>query len=566
MDIMFKHTLVALTVVLGTSAWFGCSSDETSVGEDDITKSSCNIFNNQTGKPITPAELKKLNDPVAKKILEGTDCPTSYTAILKKMKTTDNKGCKDSEGGDQKDGLGSFLISETAAHESETEAANGGFRTVIGKTCDKRKNEDLNFSAFANAGQVGDTNVEMIGKDATTGVFNYYEILDGNQWVFYGTSADFIENGYDCKPSGFCVSNNSAKASSPSGKSCASCHVSGGLIMKELDSPWLHWTAGFPKGSDKVMAKHKEKLGNQMQGENLEINVVRPSFDPYNEKRIDILAAKGAAELMRPIFCTMDVNLNSDLVGTNLVTDGELAGGFFGNVDQASYDALKKDVGQKINGLPAKVDDTAFPFTYPTRGQIDTSYSAKLQEAKLVDAEFIKDILAVDFTRPIFSGQRCGLVDAIKGKSAAIDKKLADYAKETTKAKKEPIAKDIAKELPKLYAEVLKGGSKAAEKKFVANLTDPKLNAEAHEKAANDFFAKCDERLGKEKKTALKDIMTYASHVRRVMRSDVVGKNGQDLLEGRGRDDKMVSDNIADNPNALDPTTCELTLGPNQVK
>ncbi len=71
----------------------GCSaSPDEEVGDDQgaIKGTDCKIFNNQTGKDITAAELALLNDPVAKKLLEGT-CVNTYSEALKKMKTTDSK-------------------------------------------------------------------------------------------------------------------------------------------------------------------------------------------------------------------------------------------------------------------------------------------------------------------------------------------------------------------------------------------------------------------------------------------------------------------------------------------
>jgi hypothetical protein len=453
--------------------------------------------------------------------------------------------------------------------EWDPQASKDGYRTVITKTCENRKNDEMLFSAFANIDETTETSIEMIGKDATTGVYTFYEVIDKGQWVFYGNSFDFVGNGYSWKDSGFCVSNNSKKASSPSGKSCASCHISGGLVMKELDSPWLHWTTSHTNGSEDVVKKHAAKLGNQQNGEDLEIQVVRPSFDPYNEKRAELLATKGVAELVRPIFCTMDVNLNSGTGDTNLFLDAEITQSSF-TFDDKIYADLKKEAKQRINGLPAKIDDTASPFTYPTRGQIDTSYSAVLQKKKLLDEEFVSDVLSVDFTRPIFSGARCGLVNVIQGKTQALDGKLASWAAEQDARKRDGIAADIAKGIPELFKDALKSASKPAEKKLLANLTDAKANVAAHEKEANDFVAKCEERLTKgdaaSKKAATKDIMLYASHVRRVMRKDVVGFNGQDLLEGGGNDDKMVTDDLPDTNKAFDPTDCKLTLDPSDVK
>jgi hypothetical protein len=415
------------------------------------------------------------------------------------------------------------------------------------------------FSSFASSDGTGETSIEMIGKDSTTGVYNFYEVIKGNQWVFYGTSADFVGNGYDCSKSGFCKSLNSKKASSPSRKSCASCHISGALVMKELDSPWLHWTAGHQKGSETVAKKFAAQLGNQDQGENLETQVVRAGFSQYSDRRVDILAAQGLQELVRPLFCTMDINLNSGLGGGNLAVDAELSFGSF-NADQNIYNTLKGEVKQHIVGAPSSVDDTADGFTFPTRGQSDTAYSAALQRAKLVDAELVSDILSVDFTRPIFSPGRCGLVDALKGKTSAVDTKLAAYAK-ADKSKKPGLAADLAKDIKSVMSDAFKSSSSTAGKQFSTNLSDASQNQAQHQKDVAAFFDACNKRLTANGHDALKDIMTFAAHQRFVMRKDIAGFNGQELLEpDTDGDDKMPFDSLKDTTDALNPTTCELDL------
>lgn len=588
---MLSFTLTAATV------WAGCSSGpaEGESGEDAITGTKCQVFNNQTGRTVTQQELAALNDPIAKKILEG-ECPKTYSDILKKMKTTDATGCSG------QDGLGSFMVSETAAFEIDpSKNQTGAYRTVVTKQCDNRKQEDLMFSGFASGRGVGETNVEMIGKDSVSGVFNYYEVLDGGQWVFYGNSFDFVGDGYECLPTGSCIAKNSNKASSPSGKSCASCHIGGGLVMKELDTPWVHWTGGSPNGAQKVADQFKDKLGGLQGGATFELSVVRPSMDPYNDKRIAFLATKGLEELLRPLFCTMDVNLDSALIGANAVIDRMLVnptttsissfhgnkGGFF-NVDQAVYGQLKSELKQRIEGVNTDfagkpVTDTAIPFTYPERSHLDMSYVMSLERAKLVDPEFVSDVLNVDFTRSIFSGQRCSMLSNGKGtaglvskdpKLAELEGKLKDWAAavKANDSKKDAIAADIAKAIPALFTAALQAKStrSPAEDKLLTNLTDATQTSAQHQKDAQAFIAKCNARLqstdAAAKKTALQDMMTYVSHVRKVMRKTVVGFNGQDLLEGGGRDDKMVTDSIPDNPNALDPDECLLTLPANQVK
>lgn len=180
-------------------------------------------------------------------------------------------------------------------------------------------------------------------------------------------------------------------------------------------------------------------------------------------------------------------------------------------------------------------------------------------------------MLSVDFTRPIFSGQRCSLLTTIDGKTAAVDAKLASFATEPDPQKRSSLAAAIAKDIADLFTEALRARvtRTPAEAQFLRNLTDPNADAAAHSQDATNFIAKCNARLTTgspaQQKAAMKDIMTYASHVRNVMRKDVVGFNGQDLLEGGGKDNKMVTDDIADNINALDPVECKLILPPTEV-
>jgi hypothetical protein len=555
----------AFALLLGSSLWagFGCSSTTEDIGDESgaAASSNCSIIDQQTGRPIDPAKFDKLNDPIAKKILEGNNCPTSFNAVLAKLKDTDKDGCN---GGN--DGLQSFLINETVAFKSQDEASRAAFRTVTSKACNGRDQTKMLFSSFATqAGQAQD-GVEMIGKDDTTGVFNYYELVEGNQWVFFGTSEDFIGNGYNCgKDTGFCISNNSSKQSNASGKSCSSCHVSGGLIMKELSSPWLHWTAGFANGSQAVVSKNPG-LGRQDQGENLEFNVVRKSFGDYNKARVKILAKRGVQELLRPLFCTMDINLTSGLGSSDLFADRAFAGGFL-SVDSTVYNKLKTDPRVRQTVIGTDKDDTASPFTFPSKGQIDNQYLEALKTAGFIDDEFIKDVLRVDFTRPIFSPARCALVDVVAStkNNEGVDDKVRAFGND-------PNATNAQLQLPiaALYKNTLaaKGSRTPAEDLLLKNLSDATLNAAAHQAAAQAFFQACTTRLnGAEKEQAVLDVMTWASHQRKVMRDNVRGNNGQRLLEpGPAGDNKMATDSIAFNPNAFDPTTCKLDLPPNQVK
>ncbi len=64
----------------------------------------------------------------------------------------------------------------------------------------------------------------------------------------------------------------------------------------------------------------------------------------------------------------------------------------------------------------------------------------------------------------------------------------------------------------------------------------------------------------------MKDIMTFASTSAASCARTSSASTVRISLEGGGRDNKMVTDNIQDNPNALDPVECKLVLPPTDVK
>jgi hypothetical protein len=535
-----KTSLMVLGIALGTSAWAGCGSaeEEETASAEGAASTQCQVFDRQTGGIMSAAKFDALvakGDPVAAKILEG-DCQKTLTSVMTKL--SGEKNC-----GIGSDGLGSFLISETAAFESAADAASGGFRTVITKDCEGRGQAGLLFSGSASTNGFSDTGVEMIGR-STDGVFNYYELNRDGTYTFFGDSKDFVTNGYRCDAAtGTCSSNNAAQGKPGTGskKMCSSCHVSGGLIMKELDSPWLHWTAGFPNGSAAVVEANKTVLGTQQAGENLELRVVRPSFDGYNKKRMLWLGEKGAKELLRPIACTLDVNVDSGFFSGSIVAPTELVGFDRLSIDQGTYNTVKAALGQRLAGVPGK-DDTAFAFTYPRKGEIDESYGAKLVEAGVLDENILAGILGVDFTRPVFSGKRCAVVENLGG---GADGAVKAWAQDPSPAN----------------AAAAMGAIKAA--------LGPVGNATKTEVAGrvSAFMRECNTRLtdAATKETATKELLIFAATQRKNMKA-MQGQNperGERLIEDP--DTMLVTDDVelgrkeADKLNlALNPATCEL--------
>ena len=90
-----RSVLALSAVVVTASFWGGCSSKaggDTTGDEQDATQ-ACKVFFVKENRFLTADEVSKLNDPIAKKVLTGTGCPTKLSEIVAKLNTTDAKNC-----------------------------------------------------------------------------------------------------------------------------------------------------------------------------------------------------------------------------------------------------------------------------------------------------------------------------------------------------------------------------------------------------------------------------------------------------------------------------------------
>lgn len=553
-----KGLVACLALASAAGGWVGCGNSDaapTTGDEDDITSSKCKIFNVRENRPMTPAELKLLNDPVANFVLAGAKgvCPTSFEDTVGKLGQTDTKDCQ--SGGGPKGPFGPRLPPPGAQFTLKADSANGNsarfvsersqvlgkpdsYRAVVTRQCNGRTDHELFMSLFGiGAGAASlPADFEAIGKDKTSGVFNFYAREEG-QWKFFGSSLDLIGDGYDCNANGACTPKAAAKTR------CAGCHVGGGLIMKELNSPWVHWEGDTQTpGVDDLMTKHGAVLGVKGNGIDMESKVSGGNQE-YVSKRVAFLKTKGVDELLRPLFCTVDINLKSangvNFFGLAATMLGQTFGASSGpNLAETDYTALIKQFNQRVvdgrgtqlkgkDGKP--VVDTFFKFTFPVRSDLDFRYSLELVNQKLIDEDFSRDVEHVDFTRPVFSKARCDLL-------AAAPKLAAD--KITPAAIRDGFKANLAKL------------NTPAAKQLLDNLNKANDQA-AHQKDVDDFLKACTARPAKE---MLADIMTYASHLRRAARANVAN-SGQGIIEFS---ESMVTDDIPDTSKAFDPTTCTL--------
>jgi hypothetical protein len=508
------------TPLLFAAAVIACSTADTGEGEGQFqavgTSGKCVVTNELTGAPMTQAELAKIDDPVAKLILTTEGCPTNVSELMEKLRIADTVGCPDPGKGKAPPGVSTRLIGEAAQQSGKA----GSYRTVIARDCGGRTPFGLMLSGTASAKGVGEEFIELIAHDTTKGVFDYYSQEDG-KWSFFGTSGDYVTSGYTCK-TGQCTPKIASKTR------CAGCHPGGGLNMKELRSPWMFWDLGSLPGAEETFAKSPEILGSRGNGIDLEEERVSPGNQVWVKKRLELVKPKGTQEVLRGLFCTLDMNLQTSSSPKEGLT--AVPGDFFVDrsfrgssvaIDNADYKALLTSTGSK---MPGGDKDTPFAFVYPQRAAQDLFYQQELVTAKIVDDDFVKDVLHVDFTRSTYSTARCDLLKLAPTLTA--DKMTPDAIRDG-------------------FKKSLAGQTGAAAVQLLANLNAVGDQA-AHQADVDAFFVACKAR---PKKELLTDVMTWVSQLRKNARST------SGIIEF---DSTMPSDNLPQTAAAFNAKTCLL--------
>jgi hypothetical protein len=396
-------------------ALIGCTSDEDSDGTgsqclgakcDDVDPANfaCKQLVDESGRG-RPNVLQELSDPFARFVLQqGPEgCATGFREIVDRLNEADNEDC--GFGG----GVHTRVASETVQFNPDTP-----MRAVTTRACNNRAAWELSFSVFgARRGAPVPETVEVMAFDPETREFNYYEAANGRVH-FFGSSTDILRGH--------------------AGR-CQQCHTGGGLVMKELRSPWVHWEAfGNPDASRELIDDNSDLLGSRRAGSDME-NLTKQGNAAWNETRLGLLSEPSngftVKDLLRPLFCGTEFNL--DTFGTSssgnvahipelffahskLTGTGAGLGTHDGErntvpMDNAVYQSAIEAVGQTVPQI--NVADTKFAGVFVEPSLADIDFINKMVDAGILDEDLMLDVLAVDFTRPVFSDARCGLLDFV---------------------------------------------------------------------------------------------------------------------------------------------------------
>lgn len=429
-----RHLLLPVLSIVLIAAGFGCAIEEDEKSEcvgakcddrldapdEDIADSACDESMFDLSGRRNEKVLGRLGDPIALALMKADNCPTSFQELNEILDEQIGADCA----------VRTRVISEVAstigAFGTDTQAKNAAdYRTVTNRQCADDETFSVLFSQFGMGNDSeAPEDYEAIAFDDVEGVFNYYKLHSDGTFGWFGNSADFLDGrGQEL----------TVNETDTAERDCAACHVGGGLIMKELPAPWLHWNQSPLPGASDLTGKNPELFGTLSSGANLE-GIVKSANRRWNTKRIERIRDTGTVkDLLRPLFCTEEINLDS--AGSNIqnLVDGELAFVSINNAGRTEYETVRDENKQEmITGAESSITgpDTAKGNTFPIRAHIDTDYVDKLVDEKLIDAKFRDAVLMVDFTRPLFSDDRCDLLrfapDLDIGNKTGLPNKIRD--------------------------------------------------------------------------------------------------------------------------------------------
>lgn len=402
---------------------FGCGDNEgpaadggvaceTDCGDPDPEMFACQNVLDASGRGTDAGFLDPLGDPFAQLVLKRPGaCPQTYSETIAKLVLEDDDRCAD----DPRTGMLGRIVSERAQLLQKPDVV----RAVVGRQCGRRLPYEMLFavpSIDATDPELPQTGLQVMSLDRAAGVFNFYALEgegEGAQWVFHGNSFDQVD------------------PQTRTTSACASCHSDGGLVMREIDAPWVHWeSANVRTIGAGIVSDRFSELGSRSTGAELS-GVVRAGNAHWNRTRIGAfvdplrtdLHGGSTRPLLEPLFCGTSFNLQSagvpNEIGSALPVR-DIPSSFFLDplqqvttavrIDEGAYAAALIEVGSRIEGLVGP-RDTFFGFTFVERSASDIAYVQTLLELGIVNEEFVLDVLSVDFTEPVYSASRCALLE-----------------------------------------------------------------------------------------------------------------------------------------------------------
>ena len=452
-------------------------------------------------------------DPVARVLAQQATCPKTAVAFRNLLKQSGARlePTMVNFVGFHNPDAGAFFVFEIVS------ATGAGAPSQV-----KIDRGDLVFGHFTGATNDGrlvpNTDglvIELIAWDPDKQFYNFYELVDG-AWFYRGDSKDILD---DIR----LLHRQRTASERPFGQRlrCSGCHVSGGLVQKELAPPHNDWfvkARPLTMGSLKPDASVKEILAELVDGEELS-KVVAASAQRLATSAgyRKVMAERSMQEQLRPLFCPLDVNIESDLTPFDDRDPAlRIPSGFFVDprlatadvvVQRQAYDAALKTLRSSLPNTPGRAD-ADHGWVAPVKAHSDIVAVDSLIDQGIVDREFVADVLAIDFTNPALAGRRCDLL------------KLVPDKRDTTFGAR--------------FQEALRSAKAPGAAELLTNLTDPKRTATFHQQQALAFVASCRQRAA-DPANVLAWVRLLAQRRVEVSASEISRNGGNHILEDPNR-------------------------------
>jgi hypothetical protein len=260
--------------------------------------------------------------------------------------------------------------------------------------------------------------IEVIAWDSQKELYNFYELrgMDSREtrWFYRGDSADAYKDNtwlYRDNPADVPHFGNRMR--------CSACHNSGGPILKELSKPhndW--WTVSRPlllepnQPDEEVQAILQQVIDADVLADDVNTGSLKLEA---SSQVAQIQKELSLQEQLRPLFCTTEINLESNLnlsEHTNSIPSSFWINPLLGDINVAVAPA---DYLQLLQDFDMHFPETTFRdadhgWLTPVKGLSDIRAIRNLINNKQITSDFAKAVLMIDFIHPVFSSQRCELL------------------------------------------------------------------------------------------------------------------------------------------------------------
>jgi hypothetical protein len=361
----------------------------------------------------TTLQLSALNDPMATLVLRRGKLPLTLRDLLSAIGEHDENpiGLPETQ---------TFVVAEGGLIAPAPAGFSVNARIVAARG--RRHAWPTFFVSTTAPFDSRDVFLQALAWDEAAGAFQFYERRVGS-WIWAGSSWD-------------------ALAEPTRGRGPFDSHVNGGMVMKELKAPWLHWHSMAQTLPDTLFPEpaRSDALFVGRTGAQVLERIVKSGVDRWTAGRLDRVLdgpVVQPAHLLRHVLTTTSVNIvsatqESDGPGAERISvpltfilNADVLFNVVGLeigpelvVTRARYSAAIAAIGQMLRDATQtppfqRVGDVFFAWSVPEPSYEDFSVVSALVQREVLSAHFVGALLMADCCNPVLSEERASLMEYV---------------------------------------------------------------------------------------------------------------------------------------------------------